>query len=149
SAAARGEGGLLDKQILNTNVEGIADIDFAVNESRRVVDENGQTVIQIRLQNNGTKEATHLKLSGQLSENLLATQVAGLDGVQFKKTDHQISFPETDRPPAGKAMTIAIRVQANKPGLAKCRIALNHDDLPEKEQLEESAYFKVIPSGRP
>jgi uncharacterized repeat protein (TIGR01451 family) len=150
SAEARGDGGLHGQDIRDTHVEGIAFVDFSVSERRRVVDENGETTFQIRIKNSGSKEATRLLMTAQLSDNLLAKATAGLDKeAEVNHKEHKVAFPLIESLPAGKELVVALKVQAVKAGLAKCQVTLMHDDLPEKEQLTDEAYFKVTPLGLP
>ena len=69
-AEAIGEGALKVQERKTTDVIGIADVDLVVSESKRVVDVGGQTTFHIRLRNYGTKEATHLLVTANLSPNL-------------------------------------------------------------------------------
>ena len=55
---ARADGGLSDNANCQTDVAGLADVEFEVLERRRVVDVDETTTFQIRIKNIGTKEAT-------------------------------------------------------------------------------------------
>ena len=76
-ADAIGEGALKAQERKTTDVIGIADVDLVVSESKRVVDVGGQTTFQIRLRNYGTKDATHLLVTANLSPNLKFEKAGG------------------------------------------------------------------------
>ena len=76
-AEAIGEGALKANERKMTDVVGIADVDLVVSESKRVVDVGGQTTFQIRLRNYGTKDATHLLVTANLSPNLKFEKAGG------------------------------------------------------------------------
>ena len=89
NAEASAEGGLKKKNSLVTEVFGMADLDLAVSERQRVVNVKGKTIFFIVLHNYGTKEATNIRLSADVSKNLEVTgsfdvpadfEFAGKDG---------------------------------------------------------------------
>ncbi|MFO0954064.1 MAG: hypothetical protein U0835_23495 [Isosphaeraceae bacterium] len=144
---SRADGGLLAKEILQTNVLGLADVDFSVSEKRRVVDINDQTTYVIRVVNSGSKEATRINISAELSKNIEPIDTGGTDeAAQFTPTENKLVFPTIDRLAPGKAIELGIRVKATAPGIATCRVYLVHDDLTEK--LDDVAAFKVTPVRR-
>ena len=69
-ADAIGEGALKVHERKTTDVIGMPDVDLVVSESKRVVDVGGTTTFQIRLRNYGTKDATNLLVTANLSKNL-------------------------------------------------------------------------------
>ncbi|GAC1468811.1 MAG: hypothetical protein NVSMB9_11870 [Isosphaeraceae bacterium] len=147
AAETRAEGALLAKGTISTDVTGLADVDFDVTEKRRAVDVNGVTVYTIKVVNTGTKEATKLLLSAELSKNVEPIDTGGTDTkANWNKDDNKVIFPAIERLGPNKSVELAIRVKATKPGIATCRVFLLHDDLTEK--LEDMAAFKVMPIRR-
>jgi len=52
-------------------ISGLADVEFNVSEKRRVVDLDDETTYVIRVVNSGSKEATRLLISAELSKNIV------------------------------------------------------------------------------
>ncbi len=143
---ARGDNAISLKDRKITDVQGMPDVDLVVRERRRVVDVDGTTTFQIRLRNYGTKEATGLKVSAKLSDNLEVTDTAG--GPEAFRKDDMLTFRLIPRLGPGKEMTFAIKVKVTKPQpkIGTCRVFLLHDDL--TESMEDMAGVKVIESAR-
>ena len=76
-ADAIGEGALKDHGRKTTDVMGMPDVDLVVSESKRVLDVGGDTTFQIRLRNYGTKDATNLQITANLSKNLKFMKAGG------------------------------------------------------------------------
>jgi uncharacterized repeat protein (TIGR01451 family) len=147
AAEARSEGALLDKGTISTNVTGMADVDFDVTEPLRVVDVGEVIIYRINVKNHGSKDASRLQISAQLSENLEPIAYSGVEGANeqnFDVANRKLVFPEIARLGFGKEMELAIKVKATKTGLATCRVALVHADLETK--LEGMAATKVTAS---
>jgi uncharacterized repeat protein (TIGR01451 family) len=149
---ARGENGLYVKDRRITDVQGMPDVDLEVRERRRVVDVNGTTTFQIRLRNYGTKEATNLQLSAKMSENLFVVETAlgpQQPAVRSPAGD-EVTWPVIQRLGPGKYMDLVVKVKVTKaqPRIGTCIVRLWHDELSEKEALEDMAKVKVTESGR-
>ncbi len=134
----------------NTEVMGMPVIELDVAETKRVLDVNGITTFQIRISNSGTKDATNLHVTAELSSNLKA-KAAG-DGTSRLKggtlPDGSIAFPRIDKLAREKEILLGIEVQAvsGEPQLATCRVKVKHDDLPDS--IDDMAAVRVIPPGR-
>ena len=98
AAEARADGVALGKDVFQTDVEGLADVNFVVTEKRRVVDVDGETVYTIQIDNAGTKEATQLLVSAVLSENIEPVKTSGPDErqAQYNPAKHEVVFPAID-----------------------------------------------------
>ena len=99
-ADAIGEGALKAHERKTTDVVGIADVDLVVSESKRVVDVGGQTTFQIRLRNYGTKDATHLLVTANLSPNLKFEKAGGGSQdvqVQCNAKENEVMFDGIDK----------------------------------------------------
>ena len=152
-ADANGEGLLKAHERKSTDVIGIADVDLVVSESKRVVDVGGETTFQIRLRNYGTKDATHLQVTANLSPNLkykAAGAGPGAQDVQVFQKDNAVKFVEIDKLGAGKELVLGVRVtvEGAEPKLATCRASVIHDDLPDNEKFEDMAGVKVTTQRR-
>jgi uncharacterized repeat protein (TIGR01451 family) len=144
AAEARSEGALMDQGTIATNVTGMADVDFDITEPLRVVDVGEEIIYRINVRNLGSKDATRLQISAELSENLEPIEYSGVEESQKAKFDpasRKLVLPEIARLGFGKEIPIAIKVKATKTGLATCRVALIHADLETK--LEGMAATKV------
>jgi uncharacterized repeat protein (TIGR01451 family) len=147
AAEARADGALSDKGTFTTDVKGLADVSFEVGGRRRVIDVDGETTFAIKVVNSGTKEATKVTISANYSENITPVGIFGLDeGGKYNKGSRQVIFPLIPRLAPGRTVELGIRVKADKPGQAWCRVSLTHDDLTEK--LDSAAAFKITSTRR-
>jgi uncharacterized repeat protein (TIGR01451 family) len=146
-----GEGALKDKGRKNTDVIGMPDVDLVVSERKRVLDLQGETVFEIRLRNYGTKDATHLQVTANLSKNLQFVKAGGGSPdvkVYTKENENAVTFAQIDslRPAKEIVLGIQVRVVGEDPKLATCRVFVTHDDLPDR--FEDMAGVKVTSSRR-
>ncbi len=145
-AEATGDGGLKGRDRRNTEVMGMPDVDLVVSEAKRVLDVGGTTTFQIRLRNYGTKEATNLQVMANLSKNLKVVQAGGGSKdvkVATQPQDNAVKFDEIPKLGPGKEMVLGIlvRVEAEDPKLATCKVSVIHDDLTDR--FEDMAGVKV------
>jgi uncharacterized repeat protein (TIGR01451 family) len=150
-AEAVAEGALKAKDRKNTDVKGIADVDLVVSESKRVLDVGGTTTFQIRLRNYGTKEATRLQITANLSKNLKFEKAGSASQdvqVAYSEKDNSVKFLEIEKLGPGKELLLAVLVSVvnETPKLATCRVFLSHDDL--TDPLEDMAGVKVTTTRR-
>jgi uncharacterized repeat protein (TIGR01451 family) len=145
-AEATGDGSLKSWGRHDTEVMGMPDVDLVVSEAKRVLDVGGTTTFQIRLRNYGTKEATNLQISAELSKNLQVEQAGGGPKdvrVAMSPEKDKVKFEEITKLGPGKEIVLGIlvRVVADQPRLATCRVFVTHDDLTER--FEDMAGVKV------
>lgn len=145
TAEAKADGGIQERDKRSTDVQGMADLDLVVRERRRVVDVDGTTTFQIRLQNYGTKEAANIQLRAEVSSNLQIIETGGGPEKEAKGTPDglQIAFPTIDRIPAGKEMILGIKVKvtSHDTRIGTCRVYVKHDDLPQ--EIDDMATVKL------
>jgi len=145
TAEAKADGGIQQRDKRSTDVQGMADLDLVVRERRRVVDVDGTTTFQIRLQNYGTKEAVNIQLRAEVSPNLRIIETGGGPEKEAKGTPDglQIAFPTIDRIPAGKEMILGIKVKAasHDMRIGTCRVFVKHDELPQ--EIDDMATVKL------
>ncbi len=148
AAEARADSVALAKDVFQTDVEGLADVNFNIFEKRRVVDVDGETVYTIRIDNAGTKEATQLLVSATLSDNIEPVKTSGPDEkqAQYNAAKHEVVFPVIDRLPPGKTIELGIKVKATQAGVASCRVYLVHQEMTDK--IDAVARFTVVPTRR-
>ncbi|HEY2158087.1 MAG TPA: hypothetical protein VGH33_20835, partial [Isosphaeraceae bacterium] len=142
-------GDLFAKQAISTSVSGIADIDLNVDEKKRVLDVNEATIFDIKMKNTGTKDAKNLNVWAELT-NVEVTDTAGTDAeAKFDDKTGRLSFPLIESLAPGRELNLSVRVKATKPGAARCRVHVLHDDLKEAEAaIEDTATARVTPDLR-
>jgi uncharacterized repeat protein (TIGR01451 family) len=144
---ARAEGALMDQGTIPTTVTGMADVVFDITEPLRVVDVGEEIIYRVNVKNVGSKDATRLQISAELSENLEPIEYSGVEEgkkAKFDPANRKLVLPEIARLGAGKEIPLAIKVKATKTGGAFCRVALIHADLQTK--LEGMAVTTVTAS---
>jgi uncharacterized repeat protein (TIGR01451 family) len=145
---ARGDGGLFDHALFRTDVSGLADFEFEVQEQRRVVDVGDSTMFTIRIKNIGTKDGSNLLVSAALSKSIEPIETKnGTDDrtqAQYNPAQQLLVFPPIDRLGPGKEVVLGIKVKATGKGVGSCRVSLMHDDLAaQDERLEDMASFRI------
>jgi uncharacterized repeat protein (TIGR01451 family) len=150
-ADAIGEGALKDHGRKTTDVKGMPDVDVVVSESKRVLDVGGETTFQIRLRNYGTKDATNLQITANLSKNLKFVKAGGGTPdvqVAHSEVENAVKFVQIEKLGPGKEMVLGVqvRVTGEDPKLATCRVWVTHDDVTDK--FEDMAGVKVTSQRR-
>ncbi len=148
-------GDLFAKDGVTTSVSGMADLDLNVDEKKRVLDIGESTIFDITMKNVGTKEAKNIQVRAQLSPNVKVTATSGTDAEanfdfkSFEKGEpYQVVFPQIDSIPPRGELKLSIRVEATKPGSAKCSVRVSHDDLKDADALEDITSARVTPNSR-
>lgn len=143
---ARGDHALVEKRTFETDVTGIADVDFQVKERLRVVDAGETVTYEINIRNTGSREATNLLVNARLSKNLSNPETTGTEqSAQFNAQTNVVKFPVIPRLAARDGeITLSIKVKAAEAGVATCKVGLMHDDLGDSE-LAKTAATRVMP----
>ena len=120
------------------------------HRAKNVIDVGDAAVFQVKIWNSGTKEATHLLVNAELSENIkpISTDIESNEQARFEIKRRLLVFPPIERLGPGKEMIISIKVEATKPGQAVCRVNLVHDENSIAEKVDSMAAFRVTPSLR-
>lgn len=130
----------------------VVDVAFDVSERRRSIDVGDITTFQIKIKNYGSKEATRLLISAKLSDNIDAVETDNgsdqREQAQYNPAERELKFPQIDRLGPGKDLVLGIKVKANKPGMASCRVYLMHDDLETGVKLDAVAVTRVTSMRR-
>jgi uncharacterized repeat protein (TIGR01451 family) len=142
---------LAAKDNISTSVSGMADIDLNVDERKRVLDVGDVTIFDITMKNVGTKEAKNLIVSADL-QNVDVQKVSGIDSTAeavFDDKTGKLKFPAIESLTPGRELNLSILVKATKPGTAKCRVVVFHDDIKDAEAgLEDTASARITSDGR-
>jgi hypothetical protein len=149
TAEARAEGplALVAKDTYSTDVTGMADVQFQVLEPRRVVDVGEKTEFEIRIKNQGSKEATRLLVAASLSEQIKIVRTSGTDQDAKQSADgRELVFPAIDRLAPNSELILTIQVAGTKEGIASCHVTLMHDDL-EQTKITRSAVTRITASA--
>ncbi len=140
-AASAMSGNMLAKDTHLTDISGIAVLALSSQVEQRVIDLGGSTFFDIKVTNDGTKEATKVNVEALLSDHF---DLIGTDHPANKEKDKPgiVIFDPIDRIPPGGEVTLSIQVKSKKPGVGSCRIALKHDDQ-ANEVIEDIASTKI------
>ncbi len=137
---------------MSTDVSGMAVLDLQITQDKanRVIDVGQTTYYDIHIKNTGTKEATGLQLSGQLT-NFTVLQQFGLEKgeVSFKPETGNIVFPLIDRLDPGKEIVLSLELKPKQAGPAKANISLAHAEQGDEGKVEDVIATTVTGSGRP
>lgn len=143
-ATAAGPLALAATDTFSTDVTGMADVQFQILEPRRVVDVGEMTEFEIRIKNQGSKEATQLLIAATLSEHIRLVRTGGTDEVAKGSPDgHEVVFPAIDRLPPSGELVLKLWVQGEKEGIASCHVSLMHDDLGRSTKIERTAITRI------
>ena len=137
--------------MVETDVQGIADLDMTIDESRRVFDVNDTTTLTIRIKNIGTKDATNLRLRGKHTDQIKVIKTAGTDAQAVYHPDKvgEFTFPLIEKLDRGQTLNLGIMVQGVMPGQATCRVYLMHDEI--VQPIEDLSQVRITrgPVSRP
>ncbi len=132
----------------STNVTGLADVKIDVDERRKILDIGAETSYEIRLRNVGSKDATGLRVSAELSKQLrVVTTSTGQEGeaksrIRPEDQVQELLFPEIERLAKNGELVLRINVEAHEAGTGSCNILLTHDDI-GSTQLSQTAITHV------
>jgi uncharacterized repeat protein (TIGR01451 family) len=146
-------GELRSSDAMSTEVSGIAVLDLQVTQTARVIDVGKTTIYDITIKNVGSKEATRLQLSGNLTKNLKVLQHFNVEKgqFQFNLQSGQFLFPEIDRLAVGQSITLGLEVQATESGPGGCHVFLAHAEMGAENdaKVEDVVSTTITGSGRP
>ena len=118
-------------------VEGIVAMYFEVADMQDPVEVGGQTLYEIRVVNQGTKEATNVQLAAELPPGLQAIAAEGPTPQAQAPRPNIILFQPLRRLAAKADVTYRIRVEGVQPGDFRLRAQVSTDDI-EPITKEES-----------
>lgn len=141
---AKADGPLAQRAQTTTQVEGLADLDVDLSRQKAFVDVNGENVFTIKIRNTGSKDAERILVSARHSDNITIVEAHVPDDrapVTNPEKPTEFVFPQYDRLPVGRTLTLQVRVKAVKTGQASCHVFVMHGDV--KEYIEDSKYFRI------
>ena len=114
----------------STQVVGMPDVKCLVIAQTRVMDVGEEITYEVQLKNVGSKEASKLKVTATVTDNLEITLADGTDkeASSTRRDRHDCAFPPIDLAPKD-TKTLTLRVKALKAGTAECTVAVEHDDF--------------------
>jgi uncharacterized repeat protein (TIGR01451 family) len=119
--------------VYTTDIQGMADVRVKAVERNRIHDVGDIVEFEISLENMGTKEASQVVLSAELTSNLKIeeTDHEGEEQAKFDPKTGRLLFPTISRMAPGGQQRLLIRARALEPGVAKCHLYLLFDNEPE------------------
>lgn len=128
--------GLKDEAALPVRVEGIAALKFEVLDVEDPIEVGGETIYEVRVANQGTKEATNVRVR-------IATP-AGMQPVAASgETSHSVEggavvFAPIERLAPQAESLFRVRVEGLQPGDHRLAVEVSSDDLAQPVRKEES-----------
>jgi hypothetical protein len=128
------------KQSTVTEITGMADVRYTIVEQRRVIDVGEETEFEIRLDNEGSKDAEKVLVKVGVSENLEVTGSSGTDTPANSSTPQErrdAIFPAIASLPKGAKQTLTVRVKAKAPGNGIVSVLVTDGDVqvPKSESV--------------
>lgn len=136
TCTVRDELGLGGEQRLAIQVEGISALYFQVVDTKDPVEVGGNTVYEIRVVNQGTKEATNVQVMVTMPEGLRA--LAGEGPTANVINGSEVLFEKLPRLAARGEVIFRVRAQAVAAGDQRVRVQILSDDIRLPVTKEES-----------
>jgi uncharacterized repeat protein (TIGR01451 family) len=133
AAAQKGLSDLVEKPI---QVEGIAALLFTVADVEDPIEVGGRTTYEVRVVNQGSKEAANLKLLAEFPPEMKPLAASG--PVQYRISGQQIVFEPLGTLGAKADTTFKIQGEALEAGDLRIKISLEADELEAPVTKEES-----------
>ncbi len=124
-----------EEQIL---VDGIAAIRFEVVDVKDPIEVGAETTYEIRVLNQGSKEATQVSLAAALPPGLQLVAAEGPDSLPHQVQGNHVVFKPLRRLSPKVDVTYRIRVQGQQPGDQRVRVQLSATELQTPVTKEES-----------
>ncbi len=139
-------------QYARTDIRGVPRVRVSLFEPRGVLDEGEETEYEIRLRNDGSKEAANVLVTGTVSDNLQVISVSGPDGQPQPGPQgadgHTVTLPPIDRIPIGGEILLSFRVKALRAGDATCQVKVLHNDI-QTGLMSNSILTRITASTNP
>lgn len=119
--------GLEDRAEKRVTVEGIAALSFEVTDVSSPIETGGETTYEIRVSNQGTKEAANVQVAAMLPAGLRAVSASGETRQQI--TGQQVVFAPIGRlAPKGETQYRVV-AQGTRPGDHRVRVQITSDEV--------------------
>ncbi len=120
------------------HVEGIVAMYFEVADLQDPIEVGSQTLYEIRVVNQGSKEATNVRLVAELPPGLRAVAAEGPLSQAQAAQGNTVSFQPLPRLAAKADVTYRIRVEGVQPGDLRMNVQLTTDEIERPINKEES-----------
>ena len=132
------DSGAKDEVEQPVKVEGIVAIYFEVADLQDPIEVGGQTLYEIRVVNQGSKEATNLQLAAELPPGLRAVAAEGPSPQAQAPRPNVILFEPLQRLAAKADVTYRVRVEGVQPGDLRMQVQVWTDEIQKPIKKEES-----------
>jgi uncharacterized repeat protein (TIGR01451 family) len=119
-------------------IDGIAAIRFQVVDADDPIEVGGETTYEIRILNQGSKDATNVRVAVALPAGLQPVAAEGPGSLRHALDGSQITFEPLARLSPKVDAIYRIRVQGRQPGDQRVRVQLQTDELQSPVTKEES-----------
>jgi uncharacterized repeat protein (TIGR01451 family) len=120
------------------HVEGIVAMYFEVADLQDPIEVGGQTLYEIRVVNQGSKEATNVRLAAEIPAGLRAIAAEGPTQQAQAAQSNIVLFQPLPRLAAKADVTYRIRVEGVQPGDLRIRVQVATDEIETPITKEES-----------
>ena len=124
-------------------VEGLVAMYFEVADLQDPVEVGGQTLYEIRVVNQGSKEATNVRLAAELPPGLRAVAAEGPTSQVQASRPNIILFEPLSRLAAKADVTYRIRVEGVQPGDFRLRAQVSTDDIEPITKEESTRVYEA------
>ncbi len=148
TAGTKAQGIAPVKETHKTDIRGISKLSLSVSEPRGVLDEGEESTYEIRIRNDGTKDATRVQVKGIVSENLQILSLTGADARTPNPAPADPTtalFPLIESLPQGGEVTLSFRVKAMKHGNGTCEVSVIDDEI--QSPIRQSMITRVTRTG--
>ncbi len=119
--------GLEDRAEKRVTVEGIAALSFEVTDLSSPIETGGETTYEIRVSNQGTKEAANVQVAAMLPAGLRAVSASGETRQQI--TGQQVVFAPIGRLAPKAETKYRVVAQGTRPGDHRVRVQITSDEV--------------------
>ncbi len=133
------EHGATAEALAKTKIDGIASVTMEIDDLDDPVEIGRETAYEVRLRNDGSKEAQNVQLSLEMP---LGVKLTGIRGpAEYKVQGNQIVFQTLRSLPAGRSIGFQIRIAGSQEGNQRLRARLTSDSIQEPLTVEELTRF--------
>lgn len=136
AARAKADKGLQDSQDHPLAVQGLAALLFEVKDNVDPIEVGGVTTYQIRVQNQGTKEASNVQFVAVVPPGMRAVGAQG--PTNYRIQGNQVVFDAINRLPAKAESTYSVRVEGVQPDDHRFKVQMTSDNTTSPVVEEES-----------
>jgi uncharacterized repeat protein (TIGR01451 family) len=135
-ANCRAKNDLTDTKETTVAVEGVAAILFEVVDLADPIELNGETAYDIRIINQGSKEATNVQLSALMPPELKFLSAEG--ATRHRAENGRVIFEPLQRLPAKSETVYRIKAKGERAGDVRMKVQLMSDEIRQPITKEES-----------